>query len=199
MYHEKATRRCKSFIEVALPLGLQDKEMAPMSILVKYLQSALSSLERFPVVLSHGGRSSGLSVLSQACNIRLCRAKGDESLIDYSSYILVFNPLATLAAVEEFLWPRVQQSETGIVPTGGARELLAQEKNDTPFKRNGKTVLNQKDESGAHMRIDARRGAAVDKASQMKIVSIYVYSASKVFNVSGIPINVFIRIMLILK
>ncbi|XP_074339779.1 E3 ubiquitin-protein ligase UPL3-like [Apium graveolens] len=187
VYHEQAARRCKSFITVSLPLGLQDKKMAPISILVKYLQSALSYLERFPVVLSHGGRSyngyghlsSGLSVLSRKCNLCLCRANEDESLIDYSSHVLVFNPLATLAAVEEFLWPRVQQdefihhsasaktSETGTVPPS-ARMLLAQEKNDTSSKRKGKTVLTQKEESGTHMRIDARKGA-VDKGAQMKI------------------------------
>ncbi|KAL8102181.1 hypothetical protein AgCh_026904 [Apium graveolens] len=137
LYHEQAARRCKSFITVSLPLGLQDKKMAPMSILVKYLQSALSYLERFPVVLSHGDRSyngyghlsSGLSVLSRKSSAKT--------------------------------------SEIGIVPPS-ARVLLAQEKNDTSSKRKGKTVLTQKEESGTHMRIDARKGA-VDKGAQMKI------------------------------
>jgi E3 ubiquitin-protein ligase TRIP12 len=92
-----------------------------MAVLVQKLQNALSSLERFPVVLSHSSRSSsggarlssGLSALSQPFKLRLCRAQGEKALRDYSSNVVLIDPLASLAAVEEFLWPRVQRSETG--------------------------------------------------------------------------------------
>ncbi|KAK8987311.1 hypothetical protein V6N11_027067 [Hibiscus sabdariffa] len=64
-----------------------------MTVLVQKLQNALSSVERFPVVLNHSSRSSGggarlssgLSALSQAFKLRLCRAQGEKSLRDYSS------------------------------------------------------------------------------------------------------------------
>ncbi|KAK8974991.1 hypothetical protein V6N11_014403 [Hibiscus sabdariffa] len=57
--------------------------IAPMTVLVQKLQNALSSVERFHVVLSHSSRSSsggarlssGLSALSQAFKLRLCRAQ----------------------------------------------------------------------------------------------------------------------------
>ncbi|KAL0422906.1 UNVERIFIED_CONTAM: E3 ubiquitin-protein ligase UPL3 [Sesamum latifolium] len=121
---EQATRRYKSFVSLALPSRVDEGYVVPMSVLVQKLQNALSSLERFPVVLSHTSRSSGgsarlssgLSVLSQPFKLRLCRAQGEKALRDYSSNVVLIDPLATLAAVEDFLWPRVQRSESGQKP-----------------------------------------------------------------------------------
>ncbi|KAM0853504.1 hypothetical protein ACQ4PT_051008 [Festuca glaucescens] len=121
---QQALRRYKSFIYVALPNDAIGNK-TPMSFLVQKLQSALSSLERFPVVLSHSGRtsssggsrpSSGLSALSQPLKLRLCRAHGEKTLKDYSSNIVLIDPLASLAAVEDFLWPRIQRTESVSYP-----------------------------------------------------------------------------------
>ncbi|KAB2051161.1 hypothetical protein ES319_A12G037600v1 [Gossypium barbadense] len=117
---QQALKRYKSFISVALPSSVDEGSMAPMTVLVQKLQNALSSLERFPVVLSHSSRSSsgsarlssGLGALAQPFKLRLCRAPREKSLRDYSSNIVLIDPLASLAAVEEFLWPRVQRSDT---------------------------------------------------------------------------------------
>ncbi|KAK8629783.1 hypothetical protein V6N13_078611 [Hibiscus sabdariffa] len=116
----QALKRFKLFISVALPSSVDEGSIAPMTVLVQKLQNALSSLERFPVVLSHSSRSSGgsarlssgLGALSQPFKLRLCRAPGEKSLRDYSSNIVLIDPLASLSAVEEFLWPRVQRSDT---------------------------------------------------------------------------------------
>ncbi|KAI3774287.1 hypothetical protein L1987_48836 [Smallanthus sonchifolius] len=121
-----ATKRYTSFIQVALPLTVDAGKEAPMSNLVQKLQYALTSLERFPVVLSHSARSStgnarlssGLGALSQPFKLRLCRAHGEKSLRDYSSNVVLIDPLASLAAVEDFLWPRVQRSESNQKPSG---------------------------------------------------------------------------------
>lgn len=118
---QQAIKRYKSFVAVALPENFDDADAIPMSVLVQKLQNALSSLERFPVVLSHAPRSSslssrpssGLSALSQPFKLRLCRAQGEKSLRDYSSNVVLIDPLASLAAVEDFLWPRIQRSESG--------------------------------------------------------------------------------------
>ncbi|KAL9238395.1 hypothetical protein vseg_012823 [Gypsophila vaccaria] len=122
---QQALRRYKSFISVALPTTINEASEAPMTDLVQKLQNALSSLERFPVVLSHSARSSGgsarlssgLSALSQPFKLRLCRAQGEKSLRDYSNTIVLIDPLASLAAVEDFLWPRVQRSDSGQKPS----------------------------------------------------------------------------------
>ncbi|XP_050366026.1 E3 ubiquitin-protein ligase UPL3 isoform X2 [Argentina anserina] len=118
---QQALKRFKSFVAVALPFSIDEGRVAPMTIIVQKLQGALSSLERFPVVLSHSSRSStgsarlssGLSALSQPFKLRLCRAQGEKALRDYSSNVVLIDPLASLAAVEEFLWPRIQRSESG--------------------------------------------------------------------------------------
>ncbi|XP_020214843.1 E3 ubiquitin-protein ligase UPL3 [Cajanus cajan] len=128
---QQALTRFKLFIAVALPSSTEYGTVTPMSVLVQKLQNALSSLERFPVVLSHSSRSSsgsarlssGLSALSQPFKLRLCRAQGDKSLRDYSSNVVLVDPLASLAAIEEFLWPRIQRSESGqksTVPAGNS-------------------------------------------------------------------------------
>ncbi|XP_071716765.1 E3 ubiquitin-protein ligase UPL3-like isoform X2 [Rutidosis leptorrhynchoides] len=121
-----AIKRYTSFIEIALPLSVNEGKYAPMSVLVQKLQYALTSLERFPVVLSHSARSStgnsrlssGLGALSQPFKLRLCRAHGEKSLRDYSSNVVLIDPLASLAAVEDFLWPRVQRSESSQKASG---------------------------------------------------------------------------------
>ncbi|KAI8554080.1 hypothetical protein RHMOL_Rhmol05G0069800 [Rhododendron molle] len=125
---QQAIKRYKSFIAVALPSTIDEGNVAPMGVLVQKLQNALSSLERFPVVLSHTSRpssgsarlSSGLSALSQPFKLRLCRGQGEKSLRDYSSNVVLIDPLASLAAVEDFLWPRVQRSDSGQKPSGSA-------------------------------------------------------------------------------
>ncbi|XP_065865567.1 E3 ubiquitin-protein ligase UPL3 [Euphorbia lathyris] len=122
---QQALKRFKLFISLTLPSSIDEGNAASMSVLVQKLQNALSSLERFPVVLSHSSRSStgsarlssGLSALSQPFKLRLCRAQGEKSLRDYSSNVVLIDPLASLSAVEEFLWPRVQRGESGQKPS----------------------------------------------------------------------------------
>ncbi|XP_062224400.1 E3 ubiquitin-protein ligase UPL3-like isoform X2 [Phragmites australis] len=129
---QQALRRYKSFISIALSID-HGRVETPMALLVQKLQSALSSLERFPVVLSQSSRigiggsrlTSGLSALAQPFKLRLARAQGETSLRDYASNIVLIDSFASLAAVEEFLWPRVQRSEVAskpIVPSGNNSE-----------------------------------------------------------------------------
>jgi E3 ubiquitin-protein ligase TRIP12 len=126
---EQAVGRLKRFVEVALPRECRKGGgEAPLTLLVRKLQNALASLERFPVVLSHAPRSSsgtasiaaGLSALTQPFKLRLCRAAGDKTVRDYSTNIVLIEPLATLVAVEEFLWPRVKRQEAAAGGGAGA-------------------------------------------------------------------------------
>ncbi|KAI3922610.1 hypothetical protein MKX01_006299 [Papaver californicum] len=150
---QQALKRFKSFVAVALPTGFHDGSEVPMAILIQKLQNALSSLERFPVVLSHASRStggnarlsSGLSALCQPFKLRLCRAQGEKSLRDYSSNIVLIDPLASLAAVEEFLWPRVQRGELthkasgNTDPTAATGAEASSPSNSTPASRRHST------------------------------------------------------------
>lgn len=109
IYRKEAMRRCHFFITMTLSSGHHDMKGPPMSKLVKKLQEALSFLEHFPLVLA----ADGLCSLDMTWNVRLCKAKGEESLTDYSSNIVQFHPLQTLSDVEEFLWRRVQLNKSG--------------------------------------------------------------------------------------
>uniref|UniRef100_A0A7N0T0D4 HECT-type E3 ubiquitin transferase n=1 Tax=Kalanchoe fedtschenkoi TaxID=63787 RepID=A0A7N0T0D4_KALFE len=128
---QEALRRYRAFVSVSLPSGINEGSSAPMTLLIQKLQDALSSLERFPVVLSHSSRttsgisrlSSGLSALSQPFKLRLCRASGEKSLRDYSSNVILIDPLASLASVEDFLWHRVQRSDSGAAPKSNSSTL----------------------------------------------------------------------------
>ncbi|CAM6105259.1 unnamed protein product [Calypogeia fissa] len=116
---QDALKRFKQFVELSLPLSANGKNAA-LTMLVRKLQNALSSLERFPVVLSHTPRSNsgapsiaaGLSALTQPFKLRLSRASNEKVLRDYSSKIVLIEPLATLVAVEDFLWARVKRHDS---------------------------------------------------------------------------------------
>ncbi|KAL0412397.1 UNVERIFIED_CONTAM: E3 ubiquitin-protein ligase UPL3 [Sesamum radiatum] len=197
---QQAIKRYRSFVAVALPSSIDKGNVIPMSILVQKLQDALSSLEFFPVVLSHASRSSGgnarvssgLSALCQPFKLRLCRAQGEKSLRDYSSNVVLIDPLESLAAVEDFLWTRVQRSEpgqkpsvsagnsecgttpagTGISSPSGSTPASATRRHSTRSRSSISIVLkpNQEEGRGPQTRNAARRRAALDKDNEMKLV-----------------------------
>ncbi|XP_010690374.2 E3 ubiquitin-protein ligase UPL3 [Beta vulgaris subsp. vulgaris] len=178
---QQALKRYKLFISIALPTSGTGGNVAPMTVLVQKLQNALSSLERFPVVLSHSARSSGgsarlssgLSALSQPFKLRLCRASGEKSLRDYSNTVVLIDPLASLAAVEDFLWPRVQRgdsgqkastsvgnSESGPSPTGAGASSPAASTPATSTRRQ-----SARSRSGVNIGDTSRKDASQDKTN----------------------------------
>ena len=50
--------------------------------------------------------AQGLSALTQPLKLRLQRNAGETTLRDYSSNVVLIEPLATMTAVEDFLFPR---------------------------------------------------------------------------------------------
>ncbi|XP_074312940.1 E3 ubiquitin-protein ligase UPL3-like [Silene latifolia] len=175
----QALRRYKSFISVALPSSINEGNRAPMTVLVQKLQNALSSLERFPVVLSHSARSSsgssrlssGLSALSQPFKLRLCRAQGEKSLRDYSNTIVLIDPLASLTAVEDFLWPRVQRGDSGQRPSpsvgnSDSGATAAGAGASSPFATAPPSSRRQSSRSKSGVNIgDTRKDSSHDKSS----------------------------------
>ena len=134
--------RLGRFSEIALPLGSGGHP--PMTVLVEKLQSALSATDKFEVQVTdiasmpsaysyfpggyYGGRgglsrsagsggsslSAGLAALANPFKIRLSRYTGETSLRDYSTNVVLIEPLASMSQVEEFLWPRVHMSSAEI-------------------------------------------------------------------------------------
>ncbi len=70
--------------------------------------------------------SSGLSLLTHPLKLRLARHTGDSTLRDYSGNIVLIEPLATMTAIEEFLWPRVYRGPSGGSSAAAAAAAAAQ-------------------------------------------------------------------------
>lgn len=56
------------------------------------------------------GLGAGLAALTQPLKLHLTRAPHEEQLRDYSMHTVLIEPLASVVAVEDFLWPRVMRT-----------------------------------------------------------------------------------------
>ena len=72
----------------------------------------------FPACSSGDGSSlnAGLNALAQPFKLRLARSEHEKQLKDYSSNVVLIEPLASMTAVEDFLWSKVYRSENSPPP-----------------------------------------------------------------------------------
>ncbi|KAL0044182.1 hypothetical protein WJX82_003026 [Trebouxia sp. C0006] len=142
---QKLLQRLHAFWEVAMAQGKDGAP--PMQSLVSKLQSVLASLETFTVSeptapprsaglrfasghsygASRGYRSfgsgdgsslsSGLAALTQPFKLRLARADHEKQLKDYAINVVLIEPLASMTAVEDFLWSKVYRSSASPPPS----------------------------------------------------------------------------------
>jgi E3 ubiquitin-protein ligase TRIP12 len=73
-----------------------------------------------------GALSAGLSALAQPFKLRMARSQHETQLWDYSTNVVLIEPLASLQAVEDFLWPRVFRANPPPEARGGANAAAAQ-------------------------------------------------------------------------
>jgi E3 ubiquitin-protein ligase TRIP12 len=102
----------------SLPPAADRPAGAPPALgaLVVKLQDVLNMVERFPLALnessSSDSNSHGLKALTQPFKLRLTRAAGEAATLkEYASNVVLIEPLATIGAVEEFLWSKVRRSQ----------------------------------------------------------------------------------------
>ena len=69
--------------------------------------------------------SSGLAALAQPFKLRLARSEHEQQLKDYSSNVVLIEPLASMTAVEDFLWSKVYRSEHSPPPPARAASAAA--------------------------------------------------------------------------
>ena len=125
-------------------------DLPPKTIggLVQRLLDALAVTESMPMRLSAGSSSGsggsrggssgaagdGLGVLARPFKLRLCRASGQRAgLKDYASNIILVEPLATLNAIEDFLFPRVHRQSSA--PAAGASGSAGGGANGAPARQ----------------------------------------------------------------
>lgn len=108
-------KRCEMLARLLLSSSDVPSQDLPLSILVRRLQSALSSLENFPVILSHGfkHRNSYATVPFGRCishpslRVRFVRGDGETTICDFSEDLVTVDPFCSLDDIEEYLWPKV--------------------------------------------------------------------------------------------
>lgn len=94
---------------------LLSAETCSMKDFIGHLNEVLSSTERFRCLLlaqnERPGRiltdSGALSVLAHPLKLRLVRHSAENQFKDYGDNVVLIEPLATMSAIEEFLWPRI--------------------------------------------------------------------------------------------
>lgn len=100
-------------------------EELPVSLLVRKLQSALSSLENFPVILSHSSKQrnwfaavpNGRCMPHPCLRVRFVRGEGEMCLSDYSNDAVTVDPFSSLDSIEGFLLPKVRIERTKQIET----------------------------------------------------------------------------------
>ncbi|KAL7265164.1 hypothetical protein ACSBR1_003011 [Camellia fascicularis] len=123
-------KRFEVFGRLFLPSLDAPLEDFPLSLLTQKLQTALSSLENFPVILSHSNkqRNSFATVPYGRCTSHLClkvqfmRGEGETHLCDYSD-VLTVDPFSYLDAIERYLWPKVSKNRTEHGKSAATRAL----------------------------------------------------------------------------
>ncbi|XWS66938.1 hypothetical protein CRYUN_Cryun05aG0243300 [Craigia yunnanensis] len=113
-------KRFEVFAKLFLSYSDIPIEDSPLSVLIQKLQSALSSLENFPVIPSHGFRQknsfatvpNGRCVMYPCFRVRFVRGEGETYLSDYPEDVLTVDPFSSSDAIEGYLWPKIFTKRT---------------------------------------------------------------------------------------
>ncbi|GFY93356.1 ubiquitin-protein ligase 4 [Actinidia rufa] len=89
-----------------------------LSVLTRKLQTALSSVENFPVILSQSyrQRNSYATVPYGRCmphpclRVQFMSGDGETALCDFSKDVLTVDPFSSLDSIEGYLWPKVSKN-----------------------------------------------------------------------------------------
>ncbi|XP_022767409.1 E3 ubiquitin-protein ligase UPL4-like isoform X2 [Durio zibethinus] len=113
-------KRCEVFAKLFLSYSDIPVEDLPLSVLIQKLQSALSSLENFPVIPSYGFKQrnsfatvpNGRCVMYPCFRVRFVRGEGETCLSDFPEDVLTVDPFSSSDAIEGYLWPKIFTKRT---------------------------------------------------------------------------------------
>ena len=119
-HYDNVEKRFEVFGGLLLSLSEPLSEDLPLSVLIQKLQHALSSVENFPVILSHASKQrnsfatvpNGRCVSHPCLKVRFTKEEVETSLYDYSEDVLTVDPFSSLDAIEGFLWRKVSIKRT---------------------------------------------------------------------------------------
>lgn len=150
----------------------QDNNKGAFSSLVDLTLGVLSSEEKLSLQTNDAlsgttfaSVSSGLRQLAQPFKLRLRRSSDNNAnnLRDYSHHVVLIEPLATMASVQEFLWPKVRDSERGSTANAGSGSRRNVQHRD---KRTSRVA---DDEAGANESVEGNEDRPTDELDEDRL------------------------------
>ncbi|KAI3737856.1 hypothetical protein L2E82_27870 [Cichorium intybus] len=144
------------------------------------LQSALSSVERFPVVLNNSfkHRNSYVTVRHRRCTTYPClkvlfvKEEGDSPLTDYPGDIQNVDPFSDFEAIETFLWPKVSSNNNkDISPSAQSSSYKSQhEVGQTSAPKLSKQTYGGQDIDYISIHSDAEHGGTRSYSYKLRLL-----------------------------
>lgn len=114
-------KRLKAFACLCFNKVNKGSDETIMTFLVRKLQSALSSFDSFPVVLSHGFRHRPFRVevpvrhsATHPCvKVSFVREDDETELSEFDGGVLYVESTLSLAEIEKYLWPKIRKQDYG--------------------------------------------------------------------------------------
>lgn len=101
--------------------------MAPATVMMFQARACAGGAPGGRRTSESGTLASGLAALAQPFKLRLSRRSGSgPTLRDYSGNVVLIEPLASVGAIEDFLWPRVHRTSADVAEEAAAAERRAQ-------------------------------------------------------------------------
>uniref|UniRef100_A0A0D9WHF8 HECT-type E3 ubiquitin transferase n=1 Tax=Leersia perrieri TaxID=77586 RepID=A0A0D9WHF8_9ORYZ len=130
-------KRFQSFAQISFSRMEQGWGDMLLTLLVRKLQNALTSLDNFPVIMSHNfkPRSNISDIPTRHSTITPCirvRFKKDEDQTNLSSYDNVVNLeiSSSLHTIEEFLWPKICTGTSNQKPESSPNSIASDAEDD---------------------------------------------------------------------
>lgn len=128
-------KRFEALASVCLCTSQPPSSDTPLSMLIRSLQSALTSLEAFPIILTNGQkqRNSFATVPNGCCipypclRVRFVKGEKETSLNDCAGDFFTVDPFSSLHSIERYLWPKVSLKSTEHTRLSSSRVVLQPE------------------------------------------------------------------------
>ncbi|KAL2323294.1 hypothetical protein Fmac_027673 [Flemingia macrophylla] len=119
-YDAAIEKRFEAFASVCLCASQPLSDETPLSILIRNLQTALTSLEAFPIILSNGPKlrnsfatvPNGCSIPYPCLKVRFVSGEGETFLNEYTDDFLTVDPFSSMHSIEGYLWPKLSAKST---------------------------------------------------------------------------------------
>nr|KYP43929.1 E3 ubiquitin-protein ligase UPL4 [Cajanus cajan] len=119
-YNAAIEKRFEALASVCICASQPISGETPLSILIKNLQTALTSLEAFPIILSNGPKlrnsfatvPNGCSIPYPSLKVRFVDGEGEALLNESPDDFHTVDPFSSMHSIEGYLWPKLSAKST---------------------------------------------------------------------------------------